>query len=164
MTVARQIERESRSALDLRHLADSVWTSPQITVEDVADLAEQGFALIVNNRPDEEVDERQAGSAIRAAAERAGIEYLAIPVDHWGLYELQVVKLASALRKTRGKVLTYCRSGTRSTFLWALASASTGREPQQIIADAEAAGYDVTLVQDALEALAARPTGRRASR
>ena len=42
-----------------------------------------------------------------------------------------------------GPVLAYCRSGTRSCNLWALAAAKAGRDPELLVAQAEAAGYDL---------------------
>jgi sulfide:quinone oxidoreductase len=48
-----------------------------------------------------------------------------------------------ALDESAGPVLCYCRSGTRSTTLWALSQA--GRLPaDEIISAAANAGYDVS--------------------
>jgi uncharacterized protein (TIGR01244 family) len=42
-----------------------------------------------------------------------------------------------------GPLLAFCRSGTRSTWLWALARASRGADPETLIGQAAGAGYDV---------------------
>jgi len=42
-----------------------------------------------------------------------------------------------------GKTLAFCRSGTRSTYLWAMAARSRGMDGAAIVASAEAAGYDL---------------------
>ena len=139
----------------IRKLSDAVYASPQITVADVGKAAEQGVTVIVNNRPDGESDDQVAGSVIDAAARAAGIDYVAIPVTHAGFSEAQVRAMAQALGGAKGPVLAYCRSGTRSTLLWALAEASRGGDPARIAAQARAAGYDVTPVRAMIDLLAA---------
>jgi uncharacterized protein (TIGR01244 family) len=44
-------------------------------------------------------------------------------------------------------VLAFCRSGTRSTFLWALARAERGADAEALVAAAAAAGYDLTPIR-----------------
>ena len=53
-------------------------------------------------------------------------------------------------------VLAYCRSGTRSTLLWALAEASAGADPAMLAEAAAGAGYDLAPVAPLLDMLAAR--------
>ena len=79
-----------------------------------------------------------------------------IPISGAGFSEPQVEAMRSALDEADGKVLAYCRSGTRSTLLWALSEASRGRDPDAVAADARAAGYDVTPVRPAMDMLAAK--------
>jgi uncharacterized protein (TIGR01244 family) len=52
-------------------------------------------------------------------------------------------------------VLAYCRSGTRSCNLWALARAKRGDHPDTLMAKAAAAGYDLTGIRAMLDTLAA---------
>jgi len=139
-----------------RQLTDSVFASPQISLADVAVAAAQGIGLIINNRPENESDDQPPGSAIEAAAVAAGIDYIAIPVTHAGFSEGQVKAMAAALAATEQPVLAYCRSGTRSTLLWALAEASRGVSPDQLAGQAAAAGYDIGPVRTLMDMLAAR--------
>lgn len=139
-----------------RKLDDKVLASPQITLDDVAQAASQGVRLIVNNRPEGESDDQVSGDAIAAAAHAAGIAYVAIPVTHAGFSEAQVRAMADALAGADGPVLAYCRSGTRSTLLWALAEASAGARPDDLAAKAAAAGYDLAPIRAMLDMLAAR--------
>lgn len=141
---------------DFKRLSDRVWASPQITVGEVAEAASQGFVMVVNNRPDGEADDQPAGSQIEQAAKEHGLEYIAIPVGHSGFSQPQLEAMADALGKTDGKVLAYCRSGTRSTFLWALAEASRGSDPATLVEAALAAGYDIGPVVPTLEMLSAK--------
>jgi uncharacterized protein (TIGR01244 family) len=138
-----------------RKLDDAVSASPQIGLDEVRAAAAQGFAMIVNNRPEDESDDQTPGEAIAAAAREAGLGYVAIPVTHAGFSEAQVRAMAAALADAPGPVLAYCRSGTRSTLLWALAEASRGVDADALSAKASAAGYDVTSIRPMLEMLAA---------
>ncbi len=137
-------------------LTERVFVSPQISLAQVAEAAAQGVKLIINNRPDDESDDQVPGAEIEAATRMAGMEYVAIPVTHAGFSEWQMEGMAKALSETSGPVLAYCRSGTRSTLLWALAEASRGRNPGVLAAQAAAAGYDLSPVRASLDILATR--------
>ena len=139
---------------DIRRLTDSFAAAPQITLDDVAAIQAAGFSFIVNNRPDGEAADQTAGDDIEAAALEAGLGYCAIPIDQSGFTVEQVAAL-SALMVSPRPILAYCRSGTRSTNLWALASASRGVNIEEIIDTALAAGYDVRALRPAMEQLAA---------
>jgi uncharacterized protein (TIGR01244 family) len=141
---------------DFRKLSGTMYASPQITVDDVATAKEMGVTLIVNNRPEGESDDQTPGDAIAEAAQAAGMEYLAIPITHAGFSHPQVTALADALAATEGPVLGYCRSGTRSTLLWALAKASTGDSPDALSEAAASAGYDLSPIRPAMDSLAAQ--------
>ena len=138
-----------------RQLSDRVFASPQIGLEEVAEAARMGIGLIVNNRPEGESDDQVPGSEIESAARAAGLDYVAIPVTHAGFSEGQMKAMAAALASTDKPVLAYCRSGTRSTLLWALAQASQGKQPDELAAAAAQAGYDLTPLRALLDMLAA---------
>ncbi len=139
---------------DFRELCDTMLASPQIGADDVKEAAAQGVSLIINNRPDGESPDEPQGDEIEAAAAALGIAYLAIPVSHAGFSLPQVEAMAGAIENTKGKVLAYCRSGTRSTLLWAMARAKMGDAPDSIAASAEKAGYDVGPVRPTMDMLA----------
>lgn len=141
---------------DFRRLSDTMLTSPQIQLDDLAAAKALGVTLVVNNRPEGEAADQTPGPDIEAAARAAGLDYCAIPVTHAGFSEPQVAAMANALEEARGTVLGYCRSGTRSCLLWALAQASRGEDPDALAEAAAAAGYDVASVRPAMDALAAR--------
>jgi uncharacterized protein (TIGR01244 family) len=139
-----------------RKLTDSIYASPQISLDDVVEAARSGVKLIINNRPEGESDDQVPGSEIEAAARAAGMEYIAIPVTHAGFSEPQVVAMSKALADAGGPVLAYCRSGTRSTLLWALSEASQGGDPDALTNMAAKAGYDVSPVRPLMDMLKAR--------
>lgn len=142
---------------DFRRLSDTVLASPQIGLDDIAAAKAEGVTLVINNRPEGEAEDQTPGPEIEAAARAAGLDYRAIPVTHAGLSESQVAAMAEALDSARGgKVLAYCRSGTRSSLLWALAEALQGENPEALAEAAAAAGYDVAPVRSAMDALSTR--------
>jgi uncharacterized protein (TIGR01244 family) len=130
-------------AVDLKRINDKVSVSGQIAPEDIADLKAAGFTAIVNNRPDGEDPSQPAGDAIRAAAEAAGLAYYAIPLGREGVTGQMVDATRSALAQSPGPVFCFCRSGTRSTTLWALSQAGTV-PASEIISSAAGAGYDIS--------------------
>jgi len=138
----------------IRHINESISVAPQIAVEQVAEIAAAGFKTIVNNRPDDEDAGQPSGDAIRTAAEAAGLKYVSIPVTHAGFSHPQIDAMTQALTDSDGPVLAYCRSGTRSCNLWALAAAKAGRNPNLLLAQAEDAGYDLRGIRPMLDALA----------
>ncbi|BBC71580.1 hypothetical protein AEB_P0712 [Altererythrobacter sp. B11] len=144
---------------DFRQLSPAVSASPQITVADVGEAAARGFAMIVNNRPEGEAPDQTPAAEIAAAAEAAGLAYREIPISHAGFSEAQVVAMAEALEEAAGPVLAYCRSGTRSTLLWALAEARAGTDPEGLAASAAHAGYDLGPIRPTLDAFAAAARG-----
>ena len=141
---------------DFRPLNDRIAVAPQITVEDIPAIKAAGYVTIVNNRPDDEDAGQPTGADIRAAAEAAGLHYSAIPVTHAGFGHAQIDAMVAAINAADGPVLAYCRSGTRSCHLWALAAAKAGRDPALIAAQAANAGYDVSGLRALLDTLAAR--------
>ncbi|MCT2399186.1 TIGR01244 family sulfur transferase [Novosphingobium mangrovi (ex Huang et al. 2023)] len=138
-----------------RQITDTVFASPQIGTDAIAEAKALGIVRIINNRPEGESDDQIPGATIEAAAREAGIDYLAIPVTHAGFSQAQVDAMHDALESAGGPVLAYCRSGTRSTLLWALARAKAGDNPAVIASKAAGAGYDVTPVRQLIEMLAA---------
>lgn len=140
----------------IRTIDETISVAPQILPEQVADLAAAGFTAIVNNRPDGEDDGQPAGDAIARAAAVAGLSYTAIPVTHAGFSGAQVEAMAEAMAAAGGPVLAYCRSGTRSCNLWALAAASAGGDPGELTAKAAGAGYDLSGIRPLLDTLAGR--------
>ncbi len=134
-----------------RSLDDMIMVAPQIGVADVAAAAEQGVTLIINNRPDGESPDQTSGEDIEAAAHAKGLHYIAIPVTHAGFSLPQVEAMAVAVAGAEGKILAYCRSGTRSTLLWALAQARRGEDVDALSAKAAGAGYDLAPIRTMLD-------------
>jgi uncharacterized protein (TIGR01244 family) len=129
--------------LDLRRINDQVSVSPQIQLDDVVAIKAAGFTTIINNRPDGEALDQPASAEVRAAAEAIGLVFHEIPLGRQGVTQDVIDETRAALESSPGPVVCYCRSGTRSTTLWALSQA--GKIPaEEIIEAAGEAGYDVS--------------------
>ncbi len=137
-------------------LTDSLFVSPQISEDDVAAAHALGVTLIINNRPEGESDDQISGFEIEAAARAVGMDYVAIPITHSGFSQPQVEAMEAALDNATGAALAYCRSGTRSTLLWALVESKAGADAEDLTAIAAAAGYDVSPVRPLMDMLKAQ--------
>ncbi len=142
--------------LDIRPVDATIAVAPQIAPEDIPAIKAAGFVAIVNNRPDGEDAGQPDGDAIRTAAEDAGLAYTAIPITHAGFSQPQVTAMIEALENAGGPVLAYCRSGTRSCNLWALAQAKQGADADAVTAKGAGAGYDLTNLRPLMDAVAQR--------
>ena len=129
--------------MQTRPLIDGLAVSPQVSVADVALLAQQGVRGIINNRPDGEAPGQPTSADLAAAASAAGIAYRHVPFAGGGADGTIVDAFAAALAQLPQPVVAFCRSGTRSATLWALVAAREGRSVDDILAHAAAAGYDL---------------------
>ncbi len=129
--------------MDIRTLAPDVSVAPQIGVDEIAALAGKGFRAIIVNRPDGEEDDQPDFAAIEAAARDAGIAIRFVPVVPGNLTDADVTAFAKALEELPAPALAYCRTGTRSATLWALAQAGH-LSTDAILKTAGQAGYDLS--------------------
>src|SRR6476620_12728656 len=110
----------------IRQLDDKVMVSGQIAPHEVAGLAEQGVTVLVNNRPDGEEAGQPLAGDIEDAAAAAGIAYRFVPIIR-GIGPADVEAMQQAWREAEGgKMLAFCRSGTRSALACALAHREEG--------------------------------------
>lgn len=140
--------------VELKRLDERVSVAGQVMPGDMEAVAARGFAAVVNNRPDGEEHGQPGGAEIEAAAHAAGLAYVAVPVGQGGMGPAEVAAMADALESAPGPVLAFCRSGTRSTFLWALARASRGEAADGLVSAAADAGYDLRPILPALRRMA----------
>jgi uncharacterized protein (TIGR01244 family) len=136
--------------MDIRTLSPDFAVAPQITVEDVAALAQQGFTHVICNRPAFESAPQDGPDAIKAAVEAAGLGWTDNPLV---MAEMSMDHVAA--QKAPGKVLAYCASGTRSAMLWALSQAGE-METDAIMSALEQAGYPLAGLRGQIEMLAQR--------
>lgn len=138
--------------MPIRRLTAHVSVSPQVRPGDLAGLACAGFRGVVNNRPDGEADDQPSDADLAAAAACEGLAYRHVPVVS-GQYDARAIDaMARALAELPGPVLAFCRTGTRSTALWAL-QAARRTEANRLVAIAAEAGYDLAALAPRLRAL-----------
>lgn len=126
----------------MRRLDEQTYVAGQIRPEQMEAVKAAGVAMIVNNRPDEEEPGQPSAAELEAAARAAGLDYRHVPVGS-GFSANQVEAMTEALEAAQGAVLAFCRSGTRSTLLWALARSQQGDPADELMRKAAAAGYDL---------------------
>lgn len=134
----------------MRQLDEQVMVSGQIAPGDVPELKRHGVTAIINNRPEGEEPGQPLGAEIEAAAEEAGIAYHYIPI-HRGIGPGYVEPVREVFEQHRdGKVLAFCRSGTRSALVWAVARCEEGMPREEVQRRAAEAGVDITPVEHLL--------------
>jgi uncharacterized protein (TIGR01244 family) len=127
----------------MRELDDKVQVSGQIRPDEIAGLRAEGVTLIINNRPDGEEPDQPLGVEIEEAATAAGIDYRSVPIIR-GIGPADAEAMRDAIAASEGKVLAFCRSGTRSALAWALAKNDEGMAREEIERRLISAGVDPT--------------------
>lgn len=140
-------------------LTDTYNVAPQLLPEQIDKLADLGFGTIICNRPDAEIAGEAEGAllsdSMKARAEALGLQFIYNPVTPNALTQDNLTTQARALAEAGDKpVLAYCRTGNRSTILWALISAGD-LHTDHIIARSAAAGFAIDGLRPQLEAMAA---------
>lgn len=132
--------------VNLNPLSASVSVGPQLQPSDMAALSAQGYASVINNRPDDEEPGQPSSSELEAAATAAGLAYLHAPIR--GMPEDQAVALVGDRLKAdeegHARTAMFCRSGMRSSAAWAMAQRLDGVPPDELRAAAASAGYDLS--------------------
>jgi uncharacterized protein (TIGR01244 family) len=126
----------------IRQLDDLMMVSGQVEPHEVAGLAGQGVTVLVNNRPDGEEAGQPLAGEIEAAAQAAGIAYRYVPIMR-GIGPADVESMQEAMRAAEGgKLLAFCRSGTRSALALALAKREEGSSAEEVQQCLTSAGFD----------------------
>lgn len=129
---------------DFRQVTDDFAVSPQISLDDIAAAADQGFRLVINNRPDGEQPGQPTSAEVEAAAKAAGLDYVHIPVVGQPTPD-QVEANRVAIAGAEGPVLAFCRSGTRSIVTWSIGQALSGERGRgELVSLGREAGYDLS--------------------
>ncbi|MEQ3725172.1 TIGR01244 family sulfur transferase [Alcanivorax sp.] len=135
---------------DFNKLNDDLSVTAQLLPEDMPAVAAAGFKMVLNNRPDGEAADQPSSNEMAVAAEAAGLAYAHQPVVGTNIAETDIDGFDAIVSLADTPVLAFCRTGTRSTTLWALTQA-TEQDNGSIIATAELAGYDLSALADRLD-------------
>ncbi len=134
----------------IKRLTPFLSVAAQLQPTDMALLAGSGFRCVINNRPDNEGEGQPSSEAIRQAAEASGLEYHHLPVISGQIADADVAAFRALLGRIKGPALAFCRTGTRSASLWALAEAHH-LDPQVLLQTARQADYDLSGLLPRLE-------------
>jgi uncharacterized protein (TIGR01244 family) len=104
--------------MNIVKLTESLAVSAQITLEDVAQIAAAGYAVLINNRPDGEESAQVPSALIATAAEAAGMEYHHMPITAASFPGPDLDAISDLFDDPSHPVLAFCRSGTRCANLW----------------------------------------------
>ncbi|GAA0377590.1 protein tyrosine phosphatase family protein [Brevundimonas terrae] len=147
-------QEEVRTPMDMRPLDERLSTSPQISPEDMPAIVAAGYRSVISNRPDGEVEGQPLTADIKAAAEKAGLAFAHVPVVGGQISDDDIALFRSTIDQLPAPVFGFCRTGTRTTFLWALAHAKD-QNATTLIETAAKAGYDLNGLRARLETGAA---------
>jgi uncharacterized protein (TIGR01244 family) len=126
----------------IRQLDDRTMVSGQVAPHEVAALAEQGVTMLINNRPDGEEPDQPRAAELEEAAAQAGIAYRFVPIMR-GIGPADVEAMQEAFGQAGdGKMLAFCRSGTRSALACALAQRGQGVSREDVEQRLSQAGFD----------------------
>ena len=132
--------------MNMRKLSPRFFVSEQITTADLGVASAQGIKTVINNRPDNEAQGQPRSADLAAAAEELGMQFVNLPVVAGRLTDENIDQFERANRTLQGPILMYCRTGTRSTCLWALNEAKT-LDVDAVMATTAQAGYDLTAMR-----------------
>lgn len=129
--------------MDIRRITEDYAVSPQISPDDIPEIKAAGFRSIMCNRPDGEDCGQPEFDAVAEAARAEGLEVRCVPIVSGMVTPQAAQDFAAALEDMPKPMLAYCRSGTRCTMLWSIAS--YGRlSGDEIVSAARDAGYDMS--------------------
>lgn len=129
-------------SLRYMQLSSTVAASPQVLPEHMPAIADAGYRVVINNRPDGESQGQPTSAQLEAAATSAGLSYHYYPLNAYN-YPGDDLEAMAALFDGEAPVFAFCRSGTRSANLWISSRAPDERDAAR--AAAQRIGFDVTM-------------------
>lgn len=147
--------------MKLAILTPNITALPQPTAKDIGELADRGYRSIIGNRPDGETPDQPKWNDLKAAALARGMDAVHIPVVASQIGEADVRAFREALERLPKPIAAFCRTGTRSTILWALANEAS-LTPDERIKIAAKEGYDLEPFRALLEGANGAPAGKTA--
>ena len=141
----------------MKKVNDQFYLAGQINISDLTAIQAAGIKTIINNRPDHEEPDQPSAAQIANAAQQHGIAYHHLPMaNNQPLPPTLVTDFKTVLANTNDPVLAHCRSGMRSSLIWALgAIADNTISVDQAIAAVQAVGIPLGNARGILEAVVA---------
>lgn len=136
----------------LMQLSPGLTAAGGLSADNIEALAASGVKTIVNNRPDNEDPGQLPADEARKLCAAHGIAYHHIPFVNATLTAADVDAFEKVLMSGSHPMVAHCRSGTRSTMIWALTRMRQGDDAAALVALGARNGVDIS----ALPALAAK--------
>lgn len=140
--------------MDIRQITPRFYAAPQLSAEDMPQIAAAGIKRVLCNRPDQEIPPSHHASVLEQAAKDAGLEFVILPLTHQNMTPQVIAQNKELIDACDGPVVAYCASGTRSTYAWALGAAQD-MDVEDIVSAARAGGYELSSLRPTLEAISA---------
>ena len=136
--------------LEITHITPNFAIGPQPTSKDFAAIRSAGFSSILNARPDNEAGSYLLSTEARELANLEGLTYVHCPSENHALFEIDIInQFERALTDIPPPIFAHCKSGTRTTILWALVAARH-RHVDNVIAILRRAGQELEFLEDEL--------------
>ena len=133
----------------MKRIYENFYAANQIQAKDIAQLKEEKFECVLCNRPDNEEQDQPSVEMIKSQCLANGIEFLHLPITP-GDFNLEAIMETEKVLKTAKKTLAYCRTGTRSTMLWAFAK-TKDLEVDEVLKITDHSGYNFQHLKELLE-------------
>ncbi|MDO6746498.1 TIGR01244 family sulfur transferase [Gilvimarinus sp. 1_MG-2023] len=132
--------------MSYQFLSSDFAVSGQIDSNTLAALVGQGFSDVICNRPDGESDEQPSAEQIAASAADCGLTVHYVPVIPGQFKAEDAISVGRIIASAKGKVLGYCRTGNRSSHLWAIDQLLRGVNQCELEELGQRAGFDLSQV------------------
>jgi sulfide:quinone oxidoreductase len=133
--------------MDIKALTPHLSITPQVMVAELEAVAQMGFKAIICNRPDGEGPDQPSFSEMQQAALAHGLQMRYLPAESGKVRDEDGKAFGELLATLPAPVLAYCRTGMRSTTMWALSQSGITPLPQ-ILEASQKVGFDMkALVQ-----------------
>lgn len=138
-------------------ITDKLAVSAQPDIADFQRLADEGFAAVINDRPDGEEPHQPGTQAEEASAQAAGLAYSFLPVTGSTITKADIEAFQHAVVDADGPVLAHCKGGTRALTLHVLGEVLDGRMAKEdVVPFGTSHGFDLAGAKRWLEREAAR--------
>lgn len=138
--------------MNLQHLEPDFAIADALSPEDLEKVRRQGFRTVICNRRPGESEDYPGEAPFSEEAGRLGLKWVCIPVTSGEYSRADVAAFRRTLEEAPSPILAFCRTGRRSTHLWAQARA---QQPQcnipMLLKAAREAGQDPQPIRKLLQ-------------
>ena len=139
---------------EFKEIDETISVAGQLLEEDIILASGMKYAVIINNRPDDEESEQPSSEQVEKWAQENGLAYHYLPVSKDRMDMENIFRFGDIYTSAEGPILAFCRSGMRSTSLWGLTMSAISTRPIPEIMDAATKlGYDLSTMKAPFEAV-----------